>query len=162
MTRTINRIAERYYWPRMVYHVMSYVRACNLFQTRKSPPKEPQGLIEVIQVEVLGPFPLNTGGNVNIIVAVYDCGKCFIADFTKEIMRLMEVNHRTTTPYHPQANRLVERLNHTLVDMLSMFINSTQTNWDEILSYVTFAYNSSRQKSTGKTHSISRMEERDY
>jgi hypothetical protein len=35
--------------------------------------------------------------------------------------------------------------------MLSMYINSTHTNWDEILPYVTFAYNSSRQESTGRT-----------
>jgi hypothetical protein len=34
--------------------------------------------------------------------------------------------------------------------MLSMYINSTHTNWDEILPYVTFAY-SSRQESTGRT-----------
>ena len=34
--------------------------------------------------------------------------------------------------------------------MLSMYINGTHTNWDEILPYVTFAYNSSRQESTGK------------
>lgn len=52
---------------------------------------------------------------------VTDCCKCSIADFTKEIMRLMEVDHRTTTRYHPQANGLVERLNHTLADMLSMY-----------------------------------------
>ena len=59
---------------------------------------------------------------------VTDCGKCFIADFTKQVMRLMEVDHRTTTPYHPQANGLVERLNHTLDDMLSMSsISSTPT-----------------------------------
>ena len=82
---------------------------------------------------------------------VTDCGKCFIADFTKEIMRLMEFDHRTTTPYHPQANGFVERLNHTLADMLSMYINSSPTNWDEILPYVTFAYNSSRQESTGRS-----------
>jgi hypothetical protein len=82
---------------------------------------------------------------------VTDCGKCFIADFTKQVMRLMEVDHRTTTPYHPQANGLVERLNHTLADMLSMYINKQHTNWDEILPYITFAYNSSRQESTGRS-----------
>ncbi len=80
-----------------------------------------------------------------------DCGKCFVVEFTKEVMRLMEVDHRTTTPYHPQANGFVERLNHTLADMLSMYVNSKHTNWDEILPYITFAYNTSRQESTEKT-----------
>lgn len=44
----------------------------------------------------------------------------------------MEVEHRATTPYHPQANGLTERLNPSL-------------------AYVTFAYNFSRQESTGRT-----------
>ncbi|XP_045027130.1 uncharacterized protein LOC123470648 [Daphnia magna] len=35
-------------------------------------------------------------------------------------MAALAVNHRATTPYHPQSNGLVERLNHTLADMLSM------------------------------------------
>lgn len=39
---------------------------------------------------------------------ITDCGNCFVAEFTKEVMRLMEVDHRTTTPYHPQANGLVD------------------------------------------------------
>ncbi|KZS03803.1 Uncharacterized protein APZ42_033383 [Daphnia magna] len=37
---------------------------------------------------------------------VTDCGKRFVAEFTKEVMRIMEVDHRTTTLYHPQANGL--------------------------------------------------------
>ena len=35
--------------------------------------------------------------------------------------------------------------------MLSMYVNSKHTNWDEILPHITFAYNTSRQESTGKT-----------
>ena len=34
---------------------------------------------------------------------VTDCGKCFIADFMKGVMRLMEVDHRTTTPSIKQS-----------------------------------------------------------
>ncbi|KZS01796.1 Uncharacterized protein APZ42_001436 [Daphnia magna] len=35
--------------------------------------------------------------------------------------------------------------------MLSMYINSTHINWDDILPYITFADNSSVKESTGKT-----------
>ncbi len=80
-----------------------------------------------------------------------DQGKCFLADLFQKIMASLETNHRTTTAYHPQSNGQVERINHTLADMLSMYVSSDHTNWDEILPYVTFAYNTSRQDTTGRT-----------
>lgn len=70
---------------------------------------------------------------------------------TQTILRALDTNHRTTTAYHPQANGQVERLNHTLADMLSMYVSSDHTDWDETLPFVTFAYNTSRQESTGRT-----------
>ena len=82
---------------------------------------------------------------------ITDRGKCFIAEFTKRILDLLDVTHYKTTSYHPQTNGLCERLNHTLADMLSMYVNSDHKNWDSILPYITFAYNTSRQESTGQT-----------
>lgn len=82
---------------------------------------------------------------------INDRGKCFIADFTKEVVRVMEMDHKKTNTYHPYANGLVERKNHTLGDILSMCINSVHMNWDDILSYITFAYNSSTKNSRNKS-----------
>ncbi|KZR99340.1 Uncharacterized protein APZ42_004828, partial [Daphnia magna] len=48
-------------------------------------------------------------------------------------------------------NGLVERLNLTLADMLSMYVSSDHKDWDESLPFVTFAYNTSRHESTGRT-----------
>ncbi|GFX20854.1 retrovirus-related Pol polyprotein from transposon 412 [Trichonephila clavipes] len=36
--------------------------------------------------------------------------------------------------------------------MLSMYVEVEQTIWDEILPFVTFAYNTAIQKTTGYTH----------
>ncbi|KZR99859.1 Uncharacterized protein APZ42_004115 [Daphnia magna] len=33
--------------------------------------------------------------------------------------------------------------------MLSMYVNSLHNDWDEFIDFVTFAYNTSRQESTG-------------
>ncbi|KZS06649.1 Uncharacterized protein APZ42_029823 [Daphnia magna] len=80
-----------------------------------------------------------------------DRERCFIAEVTQNVLRALETNHRTTTAYRPQANGLVERLNHTLADMLSMYVSSDHRDWDESLPFVTFAYNTSRHESTGRT-----------
>ena len=67
---------------------------------------------------------------------------------TQRLLMLLGSNHTTTTAYHPETNGLCERQNHTLADMLSMFVNSNHTDWDELLPAITFAYNTSRQEST--------------
>ncbi|KZS02853.1 Uncharacterized protein APZ42_034557 [Daphnia magna] len=67
------------------------------------------------------------------------------------VLLALETNHHTTTAYRPQANGLVERLNHTLDDMLSMYASSDRKDWDESLPFVTLAYNTSRHESTGRT-----------
>ncbi|KAI9558361.1 pol polyprotein [Daphnia sinensis] len=61
----------------------------------------------------------------------------------------LHTNHKTTSSYHPQANGAVERMNHTLAAMLSMYVSTDQRDWDETLQYVCFAYNTARQESTG-------------
>lgn len=54
-----------------------------------------------------------------------------------------------TTIFHLQCNDLLEKLNLVLANMLSMYTNSTQADWDEQLRKVTFVYNSSQQDTTG-------------
>ena len=61
----------------------------------------------------------------------------------------MQTNHLVTAAYHPQCNGLVERYNHTFAEMLSMYVNSYHNDWDGLIDFVTFAYNTSRQETTG-------------
>jgi hypothetical protein len=77
-----------------------------------------------------------------------DQGKCFNNAMMKAVLRLLQTEYRTTTPYHPQANGLTERWNHTCAAMLSMYVDNKHENWDEALPFVTFAYNSAKQEST--------------
>jgi transposase InsO family protein len=80
---------------------------------------------------------------------ITDRGKCFVAEIMQAVAKLLTTNHRTTSAFNPSCNGQVERLNHVLADMLSMYVSSDHTDWDETLPYVTFAYNTSRQESTG-------------
>lgn len=72
-----------------------------------------------------------------------------MATLLQEVCRLASTIHHITSAYHPQTNGLAERFNHTLVDMISMYLTDDQDNWDAILPYVTYAYNTSRQATTG-------------
>ncbi|GBN27531.1 Transposon Ty3-I Gag-Pol polyprotein [Araneus ventricosus] len=84
-------------------------------------------------------------------VIITDRGKVFQSKLVTEINRLCNSRHKMTTGYHPQTNGLTERFNKTLADMLSMYVGVEQKNWDDILPFVTFAYNTAKQETTGFT-----------
>jgi len=77
-----------------------------------------------------------------------DQGTNYTAQLIKEICEICSTRKLQTTPYHPQTDGLVERFNKTLTNMLSNYVNATHTDWDTILPYVTFAYNTTKQAST--------------
>lgn len=84
-------------------------------------------------------------------VIISDRGKVFQSKLVSELIRRTDVNHRMTTSYHPQTNGLTERFNKTLANMLSMYVDVEQKDWDVFLPFVTFAYNTSKQDTTGFT-----------
>jgi len=61
---------------------------------------------------------------------------------------MTKTEHRISSAYHPQTNGLVERFNQTLQRSLVKLVNNNQTNWDEKLDGVLFAYWTAQQKST--------------
>lgn len=196
-TRTLARIRQRYYWPRLAQSVKRYVRSCRDCQRRKTPPSKPPGFLQPVDppkapfqqvgMDLLGPFPLSSLGNRWIVVAtdyltrycetkalprgtaaevarffienivlrhgaptvvITDRGKAFTAQLIEEVLQLSCTSHRRTTAYHPQANGLTERLNKTIADMLSMYVDVDHRNWNSVLPYVTFAYNTAAQETT--------------
>ncbi|GFV84864.1 retrovirus-related Pol polyprotein from transposon 412 [Trichonephila clavipes] len=84
-------------------------------------------------------------------VIITDRGDVFRSRLVSSLVDLCNIDHRFTTAYHPQTNGLTERFNKTLADMLSMYVDVEQKNWDEILPFVTFAYNTAKQETTGFT-----------
>lgn len=82
-------------------------------------------------------------------VVISDRGRQFTADVVKETLRLCSSSLRHSTSYHPQTNGLVERTNRTLANMMSMYVDSAHRNWDTVLPFVTYAFNTARHETTG-------------
>ena len=64
---------------------------------------------------------------------------------------MLGIKKTHTTPYHPQSDGLVERLNRTILSMLATTIKDHGEEWEHHLAKVCFAYNTSIHKSTGFT-----------
>lgn len=195
--RTLARVRQNYYWPKLVPSVKRYVRTCRQCQRRKTPPFSPAGFLHLITapeapfeqvgLDLLGPFPLSSSGNKWIVVVtdyltryaetkalprgtasevasfflhevvlrhgapsvvITDRGAAFTSQLMQDTLRLSHTSHRKTTAYHPQTNGLTERLNKTIADMISMYVEVQHKAWDEVLPYITFAYNTAVQETT--------------
>ncbi|UYV81540.1 hypothetical protein LAZ67_20001480 [Cordylochernes scorpioides] len=82
---------------------------------------------------------------------ITDRERNFISKVIKEINALCGIVHRFTTAYHPLTNGLTKRFDKTLGDMLSMYTGVEQKDWDQVLPYVTFSYNTDKQEASGHT-----------
>ncbi|GBM97172.1 hypothetical protein AVEN_153481-1 [Araneus ventricosus] len=75
--------------------------------------------------------------------------RSFLSNLVKDTNQLGQTSHLLKTAYHQQTNGLTEKFNKSLPDMLSMYVDVEQRNWDTILPSVTFACNSATQDTTG-------------
>ena len=80
-----------------------------------------------------------------------DRGDEFLNQVMDQVVKLLSIRRSTTSAYHPQTNGQVERFNRTLEDMLAIFVDKHQKNWDELLPYLTFAYRTTPHEMTGET-----------
>jgi hypothetical protein len=80
-----------------------------------------------------------------------DQGSNFMSEFFKSVTEMFGITKLNTSPYHPQTDGLVERFNGTLLNMISSYVNSGQTDWDVHLSSCVYAYNNAVHPATGET-----------
>ena len=69
-----------------------------------------------------------------------DQGSNFTSRLLAELYRLLHIHPIRTSPYHPQTDRLVERFNQTLKNMLKKTATEGGKNWDKMIPYLLFAY----------------------
>ena len=82
------------------------------------------------------------------ITIVSDNGKPFLSDLVKKVCHHYSIIHKTTTPYNPQSNGLIERFNRTLGQILQRRSPEEKQDWHLYLPAALFAYRSIKQDST--------------
>lgn len=75
-----------------------------------------------------------------------DRGSSYQGEF-KNLCNQNSIQIELAQPYQHNTNGLVERLNRTVEECLSHYLNSTKDDWDEKLSGVQFAINTSHSRS---------------
>lgn len=77
-----------------------------------------------------------------------DRGSNYMSQVMKEVKALTKTRSLATTAYHPQTNGLVERFNHTIVQILSLIADMKKEDWSDYIHAACYAYNTSQQSST--------------
>ena len=137
----------------------------------------PEGLGIAISVDFFGPLPVTPRDNTCVLLITdhfsrrADMFAVTAAEFTTEGAANILGNQciplwgcpRTTSlenglqfcsklatnSYNPNGNGGVERVNHTMAQMLAVVVNERQDEWELHLPHVEFAYNSSVSAVTG-------------
>jgi len=77
-------------------------------------------------------------------------GLQFAAGLIKKLNKMLGIETKLSTAYHPQTDKQMERTNQELEQYLRMYINHRQNNWSEWLATVEFAFNN-------KIHTVTKL-----
>jgi len=79
---------------------------------------------------------------------ISDRGPQFVAGIMQELNRMLGIESKLSTAFHPQTDRQTERVNQELEQYLRMFIDHRQEQWLDWLGTAEFAYNNKAHSST--------------
>jgi transposase InsO family protein len=71
----------------------------------------------------------------------------FTSKFWERLHETLDTQLQFSSPYHPQTDGQIDRVNQILEDMLRACALQYGRSWDKILSYAEFSYNNSYQES---------------
>ena len=78
-----------------------------------------------------------------------DQGKNFESWLVRELCELAGVQKLRTTPYHPETNGQCEYFKQTLINMIGTLPTHAKKNWQEWVSTLVSAYNSTVSNAIG-------------
>jgi len=81
---------------------------------------------------------------------ISDRGPQFVVELTKKLNKILGIETKLSTAYHPQTDGQTERTDQELEQYLRMYVNHRQNNWSEWLATAEFAFNN-------KVHTATKM-----
>ena len=71
--------------------------------------------------------------------------------FWRSLWKMLNTKLKFSSAFHPQTEGQTEVVNRSLGDLLRCLVGEHVSNWDQILPMAEFAYNSSVNRSTGRS-----------
>jgi hypothetical protein len=84
-------------------------------------------------------------------VLISDRGRHFLNEVIEGLTQRFQIDHRKTTPYHPQTNGHTERVNQTLVNILRKTVVDSKKDWNKKLVAALWAYRTTFKVTTRAT-----------
>ena len=174
--KSVAKLKERFYWPGNYTDIRNWCANCsNCIARKTAPPYHHAPLqpvqvgypLEMVAVDIMGPFPKNVDGNCYILVAEDYFTKWIEAwaipdqeakTIAQKLLNDMFLRFSLPDRLHLDQGRqfegkligLVERANRTILDMLATVVKDHE-NWESHLRATCMAYNTSVQSTTGQS-----------
>jgi transposase InsO family protein len=77
-----------------------------------------------------------------------DNGKSFVNKLVDHVNEIFKITRRTSSPYHPQSQGLVERFNGTIKQMMRSYLKDPDEDWDEHIPMILNSYRTTPHTTT--------------
>jgi len=88
---------------------------------------------------------------VSLIQIHSDNSTEFVNKLNKELLKLLDIKHSTTTPGHPQCNAQAEVFYKTMAKYLALFVDQSTLDWEQYLTALQFLFNTSYHSTIAAT-----------
>ncbi len=80
---------------------------------------------------------------------ITDQGVQFISQRFQNYCKSVGIKHRTTSPYHPQNDGMVDKFNHTFLNIIRNYVSESQDDWSTHIPLILYAYHTAVNDTTG-------------